>query len=268
MPSFLSCEPVLARRKVLILGGLIAAPLCGCGAQHALPEPGSAAVAEARQAIEAAPRLRQRDLSQAQQIELLRRVSQRVADASDPLCRRYLDSGCNFRVGLATTEEVNAFATDGNVVGVTSGMVNAVQNEAELAAVVAHEYAHHLAQHIRRAGTRTQLGSIAGALIGAYLGGDGLAQTGAQLGGGAARLVYSKEEEREADYLGAYMVQRAGYDLEEAGDIWVRLAQAGGGSQQPSLLSTHPTGPERLAAWERTVAEIRSAGPDAMPQRS
>jgi predicted Zn-dependent protease len=241
--------------------------LCGCGAQHALPQPGEARVAEARQAIAAAGPLQRRPRSEAEQVAMLRRVAQRVAQSSDPLCRDYLGTGCAFRVGLARSEDVNAFATDSNVVGVTSGMLEVVRNDAELAAVVAHEYGHHLARHIQRAGTRTQLGSLAGAVIGAYLGGDALARTGAQLGGGAARLVYSQEEEREADYLAAFMVRRAGYDLDEAGRIWIRLAQASGGRDQPSLLRTHPTGPERLAAWDRTVAEIEAAGANAQPRR-
>lgn len=265
--SRLSCEVVpLSRRKALLLAA--AAPLCGCGAQHALPDPGSEQVAAARRAIAAAPDLQRQNRSREEQIAMLRRVSQRVVDANGPMCERYLDRGCAFRVGLATTDDINAFATDTNVVGVTSGMLDAVRNDAELAAVVAHEFSHHLAQHIQRAGTRTQLGSLAGALLGAYLGGEGLAQTGAQLGGGAARLVYSQEEEREADYLAAFMVHRAGYDLDQAGRIWVRLAQAAGGAEQPNFLRTHPTGPERLAAWQRTVAEIRDAGADAMPRRA
>ena len=222
---------------------------------------------EAREAIAAAGPLQRRQRSEAEQVAMLRRVAQRVAQSSDPLCRDYLGTGCSFRVGLARSEDVNAFATDGNMVGVTSGMLEVVRSDAELAAVVAHEYGHHLARHIQRAGTRTQVGSLAGAVIGAYLGGDALAQTGAQLGGGAARLVYSQEEEREADYLAAFMVRRAGYDLHEAGQIWIRLAQAAGGGDQPSLLRTHPTGPQRLAAWERTVDEIEAAGSNPLPRR-
>lgn len=198
---------------------------------------------------------------------MLRRVATRVVQANAPICAEYDRQGCAFRVGLSTQTEPNAFATGTDVVGVTSGMLDLVENDAELAAVLAHEFGHHLAQHIQRAGTRTGLGALAGALLGAYLGGEGLAQAGAQLGGGAARLVYSQEEEREADYLAAFMVNRAGYDLGQAGGIWVRLAQASGRGDQPSLLRTHPTGPERLAAWQRTVAEIRATGRDAMPRR-
>ncbi|WP_137177849.1 M48 family metallopeptidase [Roseomonas sp. AR75] len=254
----------LSRRGLFAVAGL---SLCGCGAQHALPQAGDAQVAQARQAIAAAGPLQRRQVNEAEQVAMLRRVAERVAQSSGPLCQQYLNTPCQFRVALVRDEQINAFATDGNVVGVTSGMLGVVRNDSELAAVVAHEYGHHLANHIQRAGARTQIGSLAGAIIGGYFGGDALAQTGAQLGGGAARLVYSQEEEREADYLAAFMVQRAGYDLDQAGQIWVRLAQAAGGSEQPSLLRTHPTGPQRLAAWERTVDEIEAAGGSPMPRR-
>jgi predicted Zn-dependent protease len=90
-------------------------------------------------------------------------------------------------------------------------------------------------------------------------------ERGGQLGAGLGRLVYSVEEEREADYLGAFLVARAGYDLDRAGEIWVRLTRAGGGAQTTTLLSTHPAGPDRLAAWRRTVDEIRGA-PNPMPR--
>ena len=42
------------------------------------------------------------------------------------------------------------------------------------------------------------------------------------------RLAYSKADEREADYLSAYITARAGYNLEEASGIWVKLAGSGG----------------------------------------
>lgn len=261
----LAGERVLSRRFVVVAG---AATLCGCGAQHALPEPPAAQVDDARRAIASAGPLVREERSDAEKTAMLSRVAGRVARASEPLCRAYIDNACAFRIGLQRGSEINAFASGSNLVGVTGGMMEAVRNDAELAAVVAHEFGHHLARHIERAGTRTQAGALAGALLGAYLGGGVGAQAGAQLGGGAARLVYSQEEEREADYLAAFMVHRAGYDLEQAGRIWIRLAQAAGRPEEPSLLRSHPTGPERLAAWQRTVAEIRAAGPDPMPRRA
>ena len=97
----------------------------------------------------------------------------------------------------------------------------------------------------------------------------GAGQGVAQLGAGAARLAYSKGEEREADYLGAYLVARAGYDLERAGNLWARLSRpdaAARGSGLAGLLATHPAEAERLAAWRRAAEEIRGS-PDLMPRR-
>lgn len=265
MPSSFACEPVLPRRSLFALAG--GAALCACGPQHAIPAVDAGGIAAAQRSIGAAAPLRRADRSREEEVAMLRRVASRVAGANEALCREYGRPGCAFRIGLSTAEEPNAFASDTNVVGVTSGMIDLVASDAELAAVVAHEFGHHLAQHVQRAGTRTQLGGLAGALLGAYLGGDALAQAGAQLGGGAARLAYSQAEEREADYLAAFLVARAGYDLDQAGGIWVRLAQLAGRSDRPGFLRTHPTGPERLAAWQRTVAEIE-ANPAAAPRRA
>ncbi|MGG5808237.1 M48 family metallopeptidase [Falsiroseomonas sp. CW058] len=252
-------------RRGLVLAG--AGFLCGCGAQHALPQPAGMELAAAQRAIGAAPPLRRHDRPEAEQAAMLGRVAARVAEASDPMCRRYLDGPCRFAVALARSDEVNAFASEGPAVTVTSGLLGVVENDAELAAVVAHEYGHHLARHLARAGTRMRLGAVIGSLVGGYLAGPLGSEAGGRLAGGAARLAYSQEEEREADYLAAFMVHRAGYGLEEAGRVWVRLAQAAGRADAPGLISTHPTGPQRLAAWRNTVAEIGAQPPgEAMPR--
>lgn len=199
---------------------------------------------------------------------MLSRVARHVVAASGPMCQAYLAGPCDIRVALSTSEEVNAFASEGPAVTVTVDMIAVVENDAELAAVVAHEVGHHLANHLSRAGTRMRLGAVAGALIGGVLGGPLLSEAGGRLASGAARLAYSQEEEKEADYLAAFLVHGAGYDLEQAGQVWVRLAQSAGRSNRPGLLRSHPSGPERLASWQRTVAEIRAAPGTAAPRRA
>ncbi len=264
--SSLICRPTLPRRRALALAG--GALLCGCGPQLAVPAVSGAQLAAAQRSIESAEPLTAIPREREEEVAMLRRVALRLAGANEALCRQYGRQGCTFRIGLATTEAPNAFAGEGDVVGVTSGMLDLVANDAELAAVVAHEFGHHLASHPSRAGTRMRLGAVAGALVGGFLGGPLLSEAGGRLGGSAARLAYSQDEEREADYLAAFLVHRAGYDLDQAGRIWVRLAQVAGRSDRPSLLRTHPTGPERLAAWQRTVAEIEAAPGDAAPRRA
>ena len=85
------------------------------------------------------------------------------------------------------------------------------------------------------------------------------------MGAGVGRLVYSKADEREADYLSAYITARAGYDLQDASGIWVKLAGSGGRRATAGLLDTHPAGPERLAAWEMAEREI-AASPEVLPR--
>ena len=85
------------------------------------------------------------------------------------------------------------------------------------------------------------------------------------VGAGVGRLAYSKADEREADYLAAYITARAGYDLREAAGIWAKLAGSGGGQATAGMLDTHPAGPERLAAWEIAEREI-TASPERLPR--
>jgi predicted Zn-dependent protease len=157
-------------------------------------------------------------------------------------------------------------------VTVTVGMIRLLASEDEVAAVVGHEFGHHVAGHLdRRRARGLAAGTAAGTLLGAVvpfggIAGWALGQGAAQLGSSAAQLAFSKDEEREADYLGAYLVARAGYDLDRAGLVWVRLTR-GGPNETAGWLDSHPAGPERLAAWRHTIEEVRASS-DLMPRRS
>jgi predicted Zn-dependent protease len=206
---------------------------------------------------------------------MLAAVAARVAAAAEPVCAAQLRRACGFTVRLdPSSGTARASAHGRGQVTLTAGMVRLVETEDELAAVVGHEFGHHLAGHLGRQRTRgTVAGTVAANVVGAVVPFGGLAalalgQGAAQLGAGAARLAYSKDEEREADYLGAYLVARAGYDLERAGNLWARLSrpEAAARTGVAALLATHPAEAERLAAWRRTTEEIR-ASPDLLPRR-
>ena len=55
-------------------------------------------------------------------------------------------------------------------------------------------------------------------------------------------------------------------DLDKARNFLVTLARASG-RKETGMLDTHPAGPERLAAWDKAVAEIRASG-GALPKRN
>ena len=131
--------------------------------------------------------------------------------------------------------------------------------------------AHHILGHIGETGWRIGLGALAGSLVGGLVaevtGVDlGFRRLGAEAGARAGDLSFSKAQEREADYLGAWIAARAGYDLGKAAGIWASLARLSGAAQVTSLLDSHPAGPERLALWRRVAEEI-ARDPQAGPRR-
>lgn len=76
----------------------------------------------------------------------------------------------------------------------------------------------------------------------------------------------SVEFEEEADYVGMYYMERAGYDSDGVADFWRRMA-----IEHPASIEhrqSHPTTPERFLAIEKTAAEIdtkRAAGAALLP---
>ena len=67
-------------------------------------------------------------------------------------------------------------------------------------------------------------------------------------------MTYSRDFERESDYVGAYYAARAGYDLSASERVWRNVAQ-----ENPAQLAyggSHPTSPERFLLIQKTAAEI------------
>jgi hypothetical protein len=73
----------------------------------------------------------------------------------------------------------------------------------------------------------------------------------------AAGKAYSQEFELEADYLGLYMLARAGFDIAAGPQLFRRMGTEKPGSQEKNYFSTHPSTPERAAAMTQAIVEIR-----------
>jgi predicted Zn-dependent protease len=64
---------------------------------------------------------------------------------------------------------------------------------------------------------------------------------------------YSREHERDADRIGALLMNRAGYDVSEASKVWANLmleikASPSGGKDRNPLFASHPASEERQQA--------------------
>ncbi len=172
---------------------------------------------------------------------------------------------CDYPVLLSEADMINAFA-DGKQVTVTRGMLRFVRDDLELAVVVGHEIAHNSMGHVQK-----QMGNqMIGTLVDIVAAMRGVNTQG--LFGNAAGLVFSKDFEAEADYVGLYFTARAGYEIGKAPNFWRRMAAANPGSiQQRGFGASHPSTPERFLALEKIVEEIKAkqaAGKELVPQRA
>ena len=169
---------------------------------------------------------------------------------------------CAFPVLLVNDPGLNAYA-DGYNIYITSGMLRFAQSDLDLQTVIAHELAHNIEGHIDKKIGSTLLGGLLGAVVRVYTGLDA-AEVGAGLGADA----FSKDLEREADYISLYMLERAGIDSGQAATFWRRMAV----EHSPSIrfARTHPTTAERFVNLETTYREIRAkqrAGVALLPNR-
>ncbi len=147
----------------------------------------------------------------------------------------------------------NAFALPGGKVGIHSGMFNITRTEAGLATVLAHEIAHVTSNHAdARIKNQSSIGTAA-AVLGGLLGGDN-AQTATELLSGAGNIAFglrfSRAQELEADRIGALFMARAGYNPNEAIQMWERFAafnQASGNQGPAEFLRTHPLNETRIS---------------------
>lgn len=200
----------------------------------------------------------------------------RIEKAGGQVCS-YLSGGasCNYPFKLITepakeAATANAYA-DGNGVFVYAGLVNMLQGEEELAFVLSHEYAHNVLRHVDKTTLNASLGMLAGAAADALLASQGYAMNGqlTQWGGNLGALQYSSAYEREADYVGLYIVALAGYDVSRGTEVWRKMAANNPDSIY--LSNTHPNTAERYIAMQKTIAEIEAkerAGQPLLPNKA
>lgn len=163
---------------------------------------------------------------------------------------------------LVKDETVNAWCMPGGKIVIYTGILPISKNEAGLAAIMGHEVAHALANHgqQRMSASYVQQGvAIAGNVaikdeasrnaFNQYYG------IGSQVG---VMLPFSRAHETEADKIGMYLMAIAGYNPQEAAELWKRMSANSGGGAPPELLSTHPANETRIANIESLAATARA----------
>lgn len=189
------------------------------------------------------------------QSEMISRVGQRIAVAAERWLNANGQQGYlkdyKWEYKLVDDEAVNAWCMPGGKIVFYTGILPVAENETAIAAIMGHEVSHALANHGQQrmsAGMLQQLGGVAGniaiknekdrTMFNQYYG------VGTAVG---AMLPFSRSHETEADKIGLILMGMAGYNPDEAAELWKRMAAKSGGQAPPEFLSTHPSNQTRIA---------------------
>lgn len=258
--------------------------LSACGTSYQMPAMAEAEISRANGVIAQESAAPARQIPILDGVDRFERVARRVEPHAEAMCRQETpDRDCDLiiRVDLDPRQPANAFQTvnsDGPLIIVTGALLQGTKNDDEVAFVMGHEAGHHIAKHI----DKQQQQQLAGALIlgvAAAYAGSGSYQTqyqaqqnietamnaGAAIGG----VAYSQTYELEADMLGAYIAEAAGYDAENGSLLFARREGGNirGENGAMSLWSTHPRSPQRIATVRYAVADARAKKAAGEPLR-
>ena len=206
-------------------------------------------------------------------------ISKRLHKGAGPLCEQAEYDPCYFEVIYSDENVVNAYAHEDYKITVFKVLLQYLKNDDEMAALVAHEMGHHLAKHNQETLRNAQTGAVVSGVFTALLLGaanannpyyynsyqqqqdqktiNDMMQVGFEIG----KVSYSKEQEREADLLAAYLLGHSGYNLDKAQGMMYTLARLNGDEikveGKAALLKTHPPTSERYIAWAKAKEEIQ-----------
>jgi beta-barrel assembly-enhancing protease len=174
----------------------------------------------------------------AQVTNYVNEVGQKLAQVSDRPNLPY-----TFQV--VQDQNVNAFATMGGFVYVTTGLLQTADNEAQLASVLGHEIGHitrrHLIQQMRQSSVAQGIATAAG------LDQSRAVNLGLEL---AFKRPRSRKDEFEADREGLRMLGQAGYAKSGMVGFMEKLLDR---PSPPSIISTHPAVRDRINALESAI---------------
>jgi predicted Zn-dependent protease len=205
-----------------------------------------------------------------------------VNEVGQKLAKLSHRSNLQWTFTVVDSPQINAFALPGGYVYVTRGIMAHLNTEAELAGVIGHEIGHVTARHASQRATRSQqagLGVLAASVLGAVLEGKygvsglgDLASQASQLAAAGYIAKYSRDQELQADSLGAEYLARTGYNPKIMINVIATLknqerfaadqARAEGKTppQRDDWLASHPSNDQRLNDITQIAAKYPQTG--------
>ena len=190
------------------------------------------------------------------------RVQSYVEDLVQTLVRNS-DAKAPFTVRVIDSDDLNAFALPGGFLYVNTGLIVEAETEAELAGVLAHEIAHVTARHATKQASKAQLFQLFSLPL-IFVGGPvgyGI-QQGLSLAVPLSFLKFSRNAEREADYLGLQYSYQAGFDPTGLVDFLERLRESDQQSRLASAFSSHPMTKDRIQRAQKEIGQVLPPRPE------
>lgn len=205
-------------------------------------------------------------MSEAQEIQLGKEADQQVRAEmglyDDPELQRYVS---NIGMRLAKASErpnlpwqfavvdepaVNAFALPGGYIYVTRGIMAFLHDEEQLAGVLGHEIGHVTARHSAQQYTQATTAGVGLTLLSIFVPEARPFQGIAENALGLLFLKHGRDDELQADRLGAQYTAQTGWDPAGVAGMLrtlARLDEASGSRRGvPNFLSTHPAPADRV----------------------
>jgi hypothetical protein len=183
--------------------------------------------------------------------EYVNRIGQNIVKNSD--------AKVPFTIKVIDSDEINAMALPGGFFYVNSGLILAADDEAEMAGVMAHEISHVAAHHAMREQTRmnyAQFSTIPLIMVGGGLG-YGLYEA-ASIGLPLTFLQFSRDFEKQADFLGVQYMYRAGYDPQAFVSFFEKVQNLE--KTKPGMVAkafdSHPQTPDRIENTQKEIARL------------
>ncbi|MGA8222877.1 MAG: M48 family metallopeptidase [Candidatus Acidiferrales bacterium] len=207
--------------------------------------------------------------------QLAQQVDRSAKFIDDPVINEYVnrvgqnivrnsDAQVPFTIKVIDSDVVNAFALPGGFFYVNSGLILHADEESELAGVMAHEIAHVCARHGTKNATKgdiVQLASIPAMIFIPYTWAGYALYQGMNFLIPLTFLKFSRDAEREADYLGLQYMYKTGYDPNSFVSFFEKI-EAQEKKQPgtiPKVFATHPPTPDRIEAIQKEIATILPA---------
>lgn len=162
-----------------------------------------------------------------------------------------------WQVALISSNELNAWCMPGGKIAVYTGIIEKLNlTDGELAAIIGHEIAHALREHSAEQASSNMLTNIGLDAITKVAGLDGLSQSALGIAAKyTLEMPFSRSHEKEADHIGAELMARAGYDPNEAVNVWIKMSKLSS-SSIPEILSTHPSNESRIKDLQEIAKKV------------